>query len=278
VRRFWRGDQGIAGALASRLCGSADLYDHSGKAPVNSINFVTCHDGFTLHDLVSYQYKHNLANGEENRDGANDNFSANYGVEGPTDDPIINRIRLQQKKNFLATLFLSRGVPMILGGDEFGRTQQGNNNAYCQDNAISWFDWSLLEKSRELFDFTRAMIAFRKKHRVLSLEQFYRPDEITWFNAEGLVPDWRSESALGCHIHRRKEGGQALCLLFNPGIRALDFPLPPLPGETVWSKVIDTGANPPNDIFPEGNGLALPGHHSLLVSGRTLIVLAAEGQ
>ena len=276
VRRFWRGDQGMAGALANRLCGSADLYDHSGKAPVNSINFVTCHDGFTLHDLVSYQYKHNLPNGEENRDGANDNFSVNHGIEGPTDDAAVNRIRLQQKKNLLATLFLSRGVPMILGGDEFGRTQQGNNNAYCQDNAISWVDWSLLEKNRELFDFVRALILFRKRHRVLSLEQFYRPEEITWFSPDGRVPDWQADSVLGCHIHRHKEGEQALCLLFNPGVRALDFRLPPLPGESLWTKVIDTAASPPKDICPEGNGISLRGHHFLVVPEYTLIVLAAE--
>jgi len=275
VRRFWRGDHGITGALASRLCGSADLYDHSGKAPVNSINFITCHDGFTLHDLVSYQYKHNLANGEENRDGSDENYSANYGIEGPTDNPLINRIRLKQKKNLLATLFLSRGVPMILGGDEFGRTQQGNNNAYCQDNAISWYDWSLLGKNFELFNFVRGLIAFRKRHRVLSLEQFYRPEEITWFNVDGLVHDWHEDAALGCHIHVASEGKQALCLLFNPGVHAVDFPLPALSGGSLWAKVIDTHANPPDDIYPEGDGVALPGQHALVVADRTLVVLAA---
>jgi glycogen operon protein len=131
VRRYWRGDQGMLGPFASRLCGSADIYEHSGKAPVNSINFVTCHDGFTLHDMVSYDQKNNWANGENNRDGTNEDFSANHGVEGPTDDPAINRLRLRQMKNFIATLLLSRGVPMLLGGDEFCRTQHGNNNVYC---------------------------------------------------------------------------------------------------------------------------------------------------
>jgi isoamylase len=275
VRRFWRGDPGMTGALASRLCGSADLYDHSGKAPINSINFITCHDGFTLHDLVSYQHKHNLANGEENRDGTDENYSANYGVEGPTDDPHINRIRLKQKKNLLATLLLSRGVPMILGGDEFGRTQQGNNNAYCQDNPISWYDWTLLGKNFELFNFVRGLIAFRKKHRVLSLEQFYRPTEVTWFNTDGLGPDWHTDAALGCHIHVVSEGEQALCLLVNPGLHAVEFPLPGLPAGALWAKVIDTHANPPEDIYPEGDGIALPGQHSLIVAERTLVVLAA---
>ena len=276
VRRFWRGDHGMAGALASRLCGSADLYDHSGKAPVNSINFVTCHDGFTLNDLVSYQYKHNLANGEENRDGSDENFSANHGIEGPTDDPCVNQIRLRQKKNLLATLLLSRGVPMILGGDEFGRTQQGNNNAYCQDNEISWYNWNLLKNNRELFDFVRGMIAFRNRHRTLSLEQFYRPDEITWFNGAGQAPNWQSDSALGCHIHASIEGEQALCLLFSPGPNIVDFPLPALPHGMVWAKMIDTGASPPHDICQEGNEIALLGHYSLVVLDRTLIVLGAS--
>jgi glycogen operon protein len=275
VRRFWRGDPGMAGALATRLCGSADLYDHSGKAPVNSINFVTCHDGFTLCDLVSYQYKHNLANGEENRDGSDDNCSANHGVEGPTDDPAINRLRLRQKKNLLATLFLSRGVPMLLGGDEFGRTQQGNNNAYCQDNEISWYDWRLLDQHRELFEFTRGLIAFRAKHKLLSREQFYRVEEITWFNAEGLKPEWQRDSCLGCHIHTGLERDAQLCLLFNPTGRTVDFPLPMLPFGQVWHKVVDTGEDAGRDICCEDGGIPLLGQHSLPVQGRTVLVLVA---
>jgi glycogen operon protein len=273
VRRFWRGDHGMAGALASRLCGSADLYDHSGKAPVNSINFVTCHDGFPLNDLVSYQHKHNLANGEENRDGSDANFSANYGVEGPTDDQGIQYLRLKQRKNMLATLFLSRGIPMLLGGDEFGRTQQGNNNAYCQDNEISWFDWSLLEKNRELFQFVQGMIAFRKRHRVLSLEQFYRPSEITWFNTEGLPPRWKQESCLGCHIHRGRDGEPGLCLLFNPSKHTVDFHLPSLASGDLWHKAIDTQASTGDDIRAEGQEIPLVGYYSLPVREHSLIVL-----
>jgi glycogen operon protein len=273
VRRFWRGDHAMAGALASRLCGSADLYDHSGKAPVNSINFVTCHDGFPLNDLVSYHHKHNLANGEENRDGSDANFSANYGVEGPTDDPGINRVRLKQRKNMLATLFLSRGIPMLLGGDEFGRTQHGNNNAYCQDSEISWFDWSLLEKNRELFQFVQGMIAFRQRHRVLSLEQFYRPDEIAWFNTEGHVPQWHHDSCLGCHIFRGRDGEPGLCMLFNPATHPVDFPLPQLPGDEIWHKAIDTHASAGEDIRAEGEEIPLHGHYSLQVMERSLVVL-----
>ena len=149
MRRFWRGDAGMAGRFASRLCGSADIYEHGGeRRPINSINYVTCHDGFTLNDLVSYRVKHNWANGENNRDGLDENFSDNYGVEGPTDAGPLEALRLRQIKNLLATLMLSRGVPMLLGGDEFRRTQGGNNNAYCQDNATSWYDWTLAEQTR----------------------------------------------------------------------------------------------------------------------------------
>jgi len=276
VRRFWRGDPAMAGALASRLCGSADLYDHSGKAPVNSINFVTCHDGFTLNDLVSYQHKHNMANGEENRDGSDGNFSANYGAEGPTEDGGINHVRLKQRKNMLATLFLSRGIPMLLGGDEFGRTQQGNNNAYCQDNAISWFDWSLLDKNRELYQFVQKLIGFRKRHRVLSREQFYRSNEIRWFNPAGHGPDWHHENCLGCHIHQGRDGEPGLCLLFNPTIHTVDFRLPELPGGETWYQAIDTHAPAGEDIRPEGWELPLTNYYALPVKERSLAVLIAK--
>jgi isoamylase len=150
VRRFWRGDDGMLGLFASRICGSADIYTKSGKGPEGSINFVTCHDGFTLNDLVSYRYKHNEANGENNHDGTDANFSENYGSEGETTDAGIESLRKRQIKNFLLTLLISRGVPMLLGGDEFRRTQGGNNNAYCQDNETSWIDWSCLEQHQEI--------------------------------------------------------------------------------------------------------------------------------
>src|SRR5690606_28554966 len=155
VRVYWKGDSGVMGELAYRLTGSSDLYSEDGRQPHASVNFITAHDGFTLADLVSYNEKHNEANGEENRDGHNDNLSWNCGVEGPTDDPEINALRARQQRNLLATLLLSQGVPMILGGDEIGRTQQGNNNAYCQDNEISWYDWDLDDRRRELLEFTR---------------------------------------------------------------------------------------------------------------------------
>jgi glycogen operon protein len=165
---------------------------------------------------------------------------------------------------------------MLLGGDEFGRTQQGNNNAYCQDNEISWFDWTLLDKNRELFQFVQGLIAFRKRNRVLSLEQFYRPDEIAWFNPGGHLPDWRQESVLGCHIHQGREGGPGLCLLFNPLTHSVDFHLPRLPDGAEWRKAIDTQAPAGEDIHPEGRERPLHGQHSLQVRERSVIVLIAR--
>lgn len=174
VRRFWRGEGGFAGAIATRMCGSADLYQWSGRLPRHSVNFVTCHDGFTMWDLVSYNGKHNEANGEQNRDGCNENYSWNCGAEGPTEDPAVLTIRLQQAKNMMATLLLSQGVPMILAGDEFLRTQKGNNNAWCQDNDISWVDWSLADQNKGFLRFTREMIWLRRNHPVLRRRRFFR--------------------------------------------------------------------------------------------------------
>lgn len=192
VRRFWRGDDGMLGLFASRICGSADIYTKSGKGPEGSINFVTCHDGFTLNDLVSYRYKHNEANGENNHDGTDYSFSENYGAEGETTDAGIEALRKKQIKNFLLTLLVSRGVPMLLGGDEFRRTQDGNNNAWCQDNEMSWYDWGCMEQHSEIFRFTRGMIAFRRAHPVLSQEQFYTDAEIHWYGPQGGCPAGRT--------------------------------------------------------------------------------------
>ena len=228
IRRFWRGDEGVLGLFAQRICGSADIYAKSGKGPESSINFVTCHDGFTLNDLVSYRNKHNEANGENNRDGASDNLSDNYGAEGKTADGQIESIRKRQIKNFMLTLLISRGVPMILGGDEFRRTQQGNNNAYCQDNETSWYDWRYLEQHKEIFRFTRGMIAFRRAHPILSKERFYTDAEIHWFGPQGGLPSWADpkEKQFACLIHEDEQ--RALCLMFNAGADAVDFRLPPL--------------------------------------------------
>ncbi len=275
IRRFWHGDAGMAGAFASRLCGSADIYEHSGKAPVNSINFVTCHDGFTLADLVSYEKKHNLANGEDNRDGANDNYSCNHGCEGETADPAIRRLRERQMKNMLATLFLSRGVPMLLGGDEFCRTQRGNNNAYCQDNEISWIDWSLTEKNAAFLRFVRALIALRKRLPVLSVERFYQSDEIGWFNTQGHEPDWHQERAVGCHIHPGR-GEPELCLLANATAERVLFRPPEAPHGRCWERLLDTGAAEPFDVCEPGQGVRIRPGDPVIMLDRSFVLLLAH--
>jgi isoamylase len=227
VRRFWRGDEGMLGAFASRVSGSADVFAASGKGPERSVNFVTCHDGFTLNDLVSYRHKHNEENGECNRDGSDENLSDNYGIEGATHESVIEATRRRQIRNFLLTVFIARGVPMLMGGDEFRRTQRGNNNAYCQDNETSWYDWAGVERHQDIYRFTRAMIAFRRAHPVLSKEQFYTHADIGWFDPELRTPNWADRGAkrLGCLIH---EGdGGALYLMFNAGAEATAFGVPP---------------------------------------------------
>jgi glycogen operon protein len=193
IRSFWKGDEGRIGEMGYRLTGSPDLYEQNGRRPYASINFVTAHDGFTLADLVSYNEKHNELNGDENRDGDNNNQSWNCGVEGLTDDPQINALRDRQRRNFLTTLFLSQGVPMLCGGDEWGRTQNGNNNAYCQDNEISWLNWEHNDKQKQLFEFTRKLIHLRKEHPVFRRPKFLKgrriPNsdirDVMWFNPGG---------------------------------------------------------------------------------------------
>ena len=252
VRRFWRGDEGMLGLFASRICGSADIYTKSGKGPERSINFVTCHDGFTLNDLVSYRDKHNEANGENNRDGTDANFSDNHGAEGVTTDAGIEAARKTQIMNYLLTLLISRGVPMLLGGDEFRRSQGGNNNAYCQDNETSWYDWSGLEQHKEIVRFTRAMIAFRRAHPMLSKAQFYTDAEIQWFGPQGGLPDWTDPKGkqLACLIH--EDGQRALYLMFNAGTEAVDFGLPPVPPGGRWNLAVDTSREAPLDLFAAG--------------------------
>ena len=252
VRRFWRGDDGVLGRFAQRICGSADIYSKSGKGPESSINFITCHDGFTLHDLVSYRRKHNEPNGHGNHDGTGENFSENYGAEGATTDAAIETIRKRQIKNFLLTLLISRGVPMLLGGDEFRRTQGGNNNAYCQDNETSWHDWSRLEQHREVFRFARGMIAFRRAHPILTKERFYADAEIRWFGSQGGLPNWAdaTEKRFACLILEDEK--HALWLMFNAGADAVDFGLPPAPAGARWHVAADTSAEAPRDLFAAG--------------------------
>ncbi|HUJ14828.1 MAG TPA: glycogen debranching protein GlgX [Thermoanaerobaculia bacterium] len=261
VRDYWRGTDQTLGEFANRLTGSSDLYAWTGRRPYASINFVTAHDGFTLRDLVSYNDKHNEANGENNNDGANDNRSWNCGVEGPTDDANVNALRGRQQRNFLATLFLSQGVPMICGGDEIGRTQGGNNNAYCQDNEISWYDWERVDD--ELFAFTSRIIQFRREHPTFQRRRWFVGSElhgagandISWFKPDGEVmtdDDWNNGFArsLGVFINGKAiptpdARGDAIvddsfCILFNAHYEALDFTLPSCPWGEAWAPVLDT--------------------------------------
>ncbi len=264
VRRFLKGDPGMRGALATRLAGSSDLYEASGRRPYHSINFITSHDGFTLNDLFSYVDKHNEANGEGNRDGDNNNFSDNLGVEGPTRNAQVNRLRERQVKNSLVTLLLSQGVPMILFGDECRRTQRGNNNAYCQDNAISWFDWSLVSKHAPLVRFVRELIRFRRAEPTLRRTTFMSgvaqpqqllPD-ISWFSAEGTAVDWTApHSTLTCLLSPPQPDphglhpGKYLLLMFNPSADDHRFRIPPVAKSFPWRLVLDTAAASPRDIF-----------------------------
>jgi glycogen operon protein len=275
VRRFWRGDEGMLGLFASRICGSADIYTESGKGPEGSINFVTCHDGFTLNDLVSHDDKHNEANGENNHDGTNANYSMNYGAEGETNDAGIELIRRRQVKNFLLTLFVSRGVPMLLGGDEFRRTQNGNNNAYCQDNETSWIDWSLLGQHREIYRFAKAMIAFRHAHPVLSKEEFYADSEICWCGPHGETANWADseEKHFACLIN--EDDKCAICLLFNAGSDAVNFVLPASPLGNQWRLAVDTFGDTPHDFFAVGEESLLECPHTYRMSPRSSVILLA---
>jgi glycogen operon protein len=234
VREYWKGDN-VSGDFAARLLGSGDLYDQRGRRPWASVNFITAHDGFTLNDLVSYNEKHNAENGEDNNDGHNDNRSYNYGAEGSTDDAAINAVRERQKRNFLATIFFSHGTPMLLAGDEFGRSQMGNNNGYCQDSEVSWIHWDDLPASNEaLREFTRHLIELRKTQPLLRRENWRDGMIIEWFNAGGGVQQaehWEEGTTLGAYIGRpdlQTEPGvwHDVLMLFNPYEGQVDFRIP----------------------------------------------------
>ena len=296
VRRLWRGEDGQTGEIATRLAGSSDLYEASGRRPYASINFITAHDGFTLRDLVSYNEKHNEANGSDNTDGTDENLSWNCGTEGPTDDESIISLRDRQIRNFLSTLMLSQGVPMLLGGDELFRTQGGNNNAYCQDNETNWYDWSLDNRACALLDFTRKMIAFRKDNPVLRRRKFFlgrsirgtEIKDIMWFRADGeemTQEDWESSwlRCLGVYLSGQMPGeisqrgesvtGNSLLLLINSYHEPITHTIPTLLGDGPWSLVIDTRTG-----FNDEGKTITPGD-SIEVGDRTLIVLSrpAEG-
>jgi isoamylase len=247
IRRFVRAEPGIVGAVASRIAGSSDIYQVSGRLPVNSVNFVTCHDGFTLNDLVSYEQKHNLANGEDNRDGSDSNLSWNCGVEGPTEDPEIEALRERQVRNFAAILMLSRGVPMLMAGDEVRRTQRGNNNAYCQDNEVSWFDWELTARNGRMLRFWQRLIEFRRSHAVLRYGRFFTgainerglPD-IAWHGVRLHDAGWNDRNArVLAFTLAGLDGGADLHVMMNMYWEPLQFELPSIPGRT-WRIAFDT--------------------------------------
>ncbi|NEX22138.1 glycogen debranching protein GlgX [Thiorhodococcus mannitoliphagus] len=249
IRAFVRGDPGLVAEVATRIAGSSDLYEPRGRLPVSSINFVTCHDGFTLCDLVSYNHKHNLANGEDNRDGHDHNLSWNCGSEGPTDDPGIQALRRRQARNFISILMLSQGVPMLLAGDEVFRSKQGNNNTYCQNNELSWSDWDLVEKNKDMLEFMRAMIALRRRHPSLMRDRFLtgKPErgqalaDITWHGVGLEQPQWDDPAshALAFTLAAKGEDEPPMHVMLNMGMHSLEFAVPTLQGLR-WCLAVDT--------------------------------------
>ncbi|URD52581.1 glycogen debranching protein GlgX [Chroococcidiopsis sp. CCNUC1] len=284
IRRFVKGDSGLAGSAAWRIAGSADLYQASGHLPINSVNFITCHDGFTLSDLVSYNDKHNEANGEGNRDGINDNLSWNCGVEGETEDREIDALRRRQIKNFAAILLLSQGVPMIVAGDEVRRTQQGNNNAYCQDSEISWFDWSLVEKNADIFRFFKLAIEFRKCYcqSALRRSQFFSGDvnerglaDMSWHGTKLFNPGWYDPHSRVLALTLGGFEGEAdIHIMFNMYWDALEFETPLIQGRN-WYKVIDTAEPSPMDIMESGKEILVSGN-VCPVKERSVVVLISK--
>lgn len=280
VRRFWRGDEKMTGAFATRLAGSADLYETEGRTPGHSINFITAHDGFTLRDLVSYNEKHNLANGENNADGSPCEFSWNCGAEGDTQNAEVLELRARMQKNYLATLFLSLGVPMLLGGDEFGRTQKGNNNAYCQDNDISWYNWEFLKENRGLFEFCKKIVRFRRQNPAFTRLHYFDgravgpggyPD-VAWYDFAGNSMDWDDALfSLACRIDGSQNLGTTLYLMFNPGLHDRKFKVP----GGRWLVRVNTAANEPMDLPDADDAPAVKGS-AFLVPKKSMAVLAAQ--
>src|SRR6476619_2641392 len=268
VRRFLKGDNGSVSGVAARILGSPDIYGHKEREAEQSINFVTCHDGFTLNDLVSYDRKHNDANGENDRDGANDNLSWNCGVEGPTDDPGVEKLRNRQVKNFLTVTMLSVGMPMLLMGDEVRRTQGGNNNAYCQDNETSWFDWTLLAKHADVHRFTRLLNARRvlrdpePERQRISLNQLLRGVNLVWHGVKLNQPDWGENSHSIAFTVEIREERLLFHVILNAYWQPLDFELPRLDsvGENLWRRWIDTALDSPHDIFEWKIAESIPGY------------------
>jgi glycogen operon protein len=282
ARRFWKGDTGLASRMATRFLGSPDIYAYEEREAEQSINFVTCHDGFTLDDLVSYNDKHNEANGEDNRDGANDNESWNCGAEGPTDDPAIEGLRNRQVKNFLATSLLAVGTPMLLMGDEVRRSQRGNNNAYCQDNELNWFDWTLLERHADVHRFVKELAQFRQRRDVVtegmtpSLNQLLSEAQIAWHGVALDCPDWSEHSHSLAFTLRSVSGRFLLHGMLNAYWEPLTFELPKVPvvGDGHWRRCIDTALASPNDIRRWEDAPPL-GEPKYRVEARSMVLLAS---
>jgi len=290
MRRFWRGDHGMLGAFTTRLAGSSDLYEHAGRPPHCSINFVTSHDGFTMNDLVTYRDKHNEANGEGNRDGENNNSSENYGVEGPSRRLIIDQLRLRQIKNILATLLLSQGVPMLVAGDEARRTQKGNNNAYCQDNPLSWFDWRLVEKHAGLVRFVKSLIHFRRGQPTVRRQRYLTgratsedalPD-VSWYSSLGTAVDWGGDSTLIALLkavepeHDLAGAARDVLIMVNATSESREFIIPPVAKGMQWRLFVDTSEETPHDIFPELDGPPLTADGKHLMPFRSLCCYVAD--
>ena len=282
IRRFFRGDDKSTTAAATRLCGSSDCYNHSGRSPLASINFITAHDGFTLNDLVSYNYKHNEENGESNRDGSDDNISYNNGYEGECTNPKIETQRIKKIKNFLLYLMVSQGVPMLLGGDEMRRTQNGNNNAYCQDNELAWYNWNLAEKNAGLINFTSRLIRLRLAHPVFRRISFFRDNyekgaipEISWYDVNAKVPDWGKS---GNFLAFRLNGlglDNDFYIATNMDIYDLTISLPALSGGKKWHRVADTSYDAPEDILESGKEELLQEQmRYVLISGCSVILMS----
>ena len=293
VREFWKGGDGMAAELATRITGSGDKFNHAGRRPWASVNFITAHDGFTLNDLVSYNEKHNEANGEDGRDGSSDNRSWNCGAEGPTDDPEIRALRERQKRNLLATLLFSQGTPMIVAGDEFSRTQNGNNNAYCQDNEISWVDWDITEEGQALTDFLRKLTTLRHALPVLRRGRFLTGEfdealqvsDVRWLSPAGtdLTQEQWDDAAMRCFGLvidgraratgiRRPASDATLLLVFNAHYDVVDFTLPEIPGSDQWSCLIDTNAPVREELPDFGSGDVYQ------VTGRSLLLFALHAR
>lgn len=282
IRRFNRGDENVATAAATRIAGSSDCYNHSGKKPMASINFITAHDGFTLNDLVSYNYKHNDENGEQNRDGSDDNISYNHGFEGECTNPKIENIRNKTIKNFFVHLFTAQGVPMMLGGDEMRRTQNGNNNAYCQDNEISWYNWDLTQKNEGLIRFVSKLIELRKNHTVFRRTSFFAQNsetsdnlEISWYDPFAKVPDWAKTGRFLAYKLEGQSNDNDFYVATNLDLYDMTITLPAFMGEKKWYRVADTSFDSPEDIVENGKEeILLDQRRYVLVSGSSVILMS----